>query len=377
MTKKCYLSDEFFAWMEEHYSKKLAKKSYNLYLHYASNFSNFIQKDFFEYTKEDADNYCSLLHTSLQDNVLKPKSVYNEIGILSVIARELETSLDIPDNFSSQERPSFEYNPLSKQNLPSTSEFDTILTAASKYDPTGTMHAALYLIGVYALSKEEIITLSTENMFVQQEGLVIKRKEYKVSGITLPKLILLDAGTCKELLPFYETMKKRAESGEANEHVLLFTNPKGKAFTSRTFSYAYKCITESVGLNYTIRDLRSGALIRIAHVGGSEALYETAGLRSVWGERYVAATDMLNPLSTTNHSMNAYNNFVMLPKDNLGNVLSACYHIMLQEKNNIRTEIVISDGVPSAKIILDNEKHFDVDEHGNITTKDFECNKED
>lgn len=367
-----YLSEEFFSWFQQCFSEKLNEKSYSLYLHYSSGFSQFIQKDFFAYTKQDADYYCSVLRSHVDEKFLKPKSVYNEIGILSSIARELEATRGIPDYFSEQERPKIEYQPLSQKSLPSTKELDLILSAAADYDPSGTMQAALFLIGVYALSRAEIIMLSTENVFIQDNSLAIKRKECNVNGVVLPKLILLDTVTYDRLLPFYERMRKKAEESDSNTEIFFFTDSKGKPFKPHSFSYAYRCILESTNLNYTLRDLRSGALTRIAHIGGSDALFGTAGLRSVWGERYVQASKMLSSDSPFEHSVNAYDNFIMLPKDNLSTLLETCYHAFQRIAATKKAVIHMVDGKATADITLDENKYIRIDENGTVVENNIQ-----
>lgn len=359
-----FLSKQFLSWFEEHFAKSLTKGSYSLYLHYAEAFANFIQKDFLDYNKKDADYYCGSLKHCLSDGTLKPKSVHNQIGILASIARELESSKDIPDYFSSQERPEIEYPDLSVANLPSTQELDTILSAANEYDSSGIMHAALLLIGLYALSRSEIIALSTENVFIQDNSLAIKRKECKLHGVTLPKMILLDAGTYNKLLPFYEKMKERAEHSANKEPVHLFTTFRGEPIKPSAFSYSFRCIMKQTNLSYTLRELRAGALTRIAQIGGSDALYETVGLRSVWGERYVAAARMLSAPSSSNHSTNAYDNFIMLPRDNTSTVFETLYHLFQSDECEKTAFVEAKNGTTTATITIGNEKPITIDENG-------------
>ena len=149
MSTEHFLSNEFLSWFHNHFKQSLSEKSFSLYLHYAGTFSKAIGKDFLDYEKEDADFYCSILRSHMEEGVIKPKSVYNEIAILSSIAKALEDSLQIPDFFSAQERPVIEYAPLSEQRLPSTSEFDTILSVAQNYDPSGITRYALELATLF------------------------------------------------------------------------------------------------------------------------------------------------------------------------------------------------------------------------------------
>ena len=366
MSTEHFLSNEFLSWFHNHFKQSLSEKSFSLYLHYAGTFSKAIGKDFLDYEKEDADFYCSILRSHMEEGVIKPKSVYNEIAILSSIAKALEDSLQIPDFFSAQERPVIEYAPLSEQRLPSTSEFDTILSVAQNYDPSGTMAAALYLIGVYALSRAEVISLSSENIFLQNDGLIIKRKEFKVRGVSLPKLILLDTMTANILLPFFNNMKKKADESADQSTVFLFYTRKGKPFTPRYFSDTFNNIISRTGFSYTLRDIRAGALTRIAHLGGSDALFETVGLRSFWGERYVAASSMLSSGTSELQTTNAYSNFVFLPKDSISKLLETVYHYLNQDANNINVEIRVVSGIPSADITFDGDRHLHIDETGEI-----------
>lgn len=320
------LSNEFNQWFDNTFKDKLSKSSYRLYLHYSKCFCEYAGTDFLEYSPENSTNYYAYLMEMLDSGKYKPKTVYNILNILSNIAQALELSLGVPDNFSSLERPEVEYPELTLENVPSTEDVDRLLDAARTYSCyPDFFYAAFYLICTYALSVSEILHLNSENVYVDYGHICIVRKEHKHKGYNLPTVIMLDNAAEQIIEPFYCRMKELSKSTKTP--VLLFSKPDQTPYTINMISYHYG-VMKSGSLfenDYTLRDFRTGALVRIARIGGRDSLLEVAALRSFWAERYVEGSSMVSETGLGLESVNAYNNFVILPKNNLSECFRQLY----------------------------------------------------
>lgn len=358
------LSTDFEKFFSSTYTESLKEDSYALYHLYAARFSSFIDKDFLLYEYSDSAAYVEHLFKGIEDGKYKPKTVYNMINILSRIAKDLELAMGIEDNFSNQPKPHFEYTQLGQADFPSIDDVERILNAASNYTTySDFFYAAIYLICSYALSRAEIFNLCTDNVFEENGRICIKRKEYKVNQYLFPTIIQLDSYSDSLIRPFYNNMLSRRNT-DTKSKAYLFVDRHEKPFTKNNFSYHWGKIAECSGLSrhYTIRDFRCGAMIRVAKSGGRNALSNTVGVRSTWGDRYVDASFLAGDESVLFNAPTSAHNYVILPKDEISLLFKKLHkaaaplkntEISLALKNGfLHGEVKKFDSTGSGKVIM-------------------------
>lgn len=289
-----FYSKEFAALLPEYGRTFKSKRTFDEYVGYINLLCNYLSKDFLEITTSDAQKYIDHLMNLYYDEKLSRKTICVRLSSYKSLASYL--SEFHPDTYPSNQfeeikRPEApdgrEVNPLS---IPSLDEIDEFLSLA---DPM--MYVIIMLIFRVGLSSTSIVRFRSPML---QKLPVGDKERYFIiyppkNDFASEQQILLPDDVAKKLLIYIDSKKSKDTTGAG----MVFFNKYGKPLTIRNLDSYFSKILEksSCDKHYTLKDIRTRAILQLANSGASEeSISDYVGLSQLRVKSFVNARYLVN-----------------------------------------------------------------------------------
>lgn len=287
-----YFSDTFRHILEDFCNYKLrSQKTKRNYLLNTINLCNFLQKDFLDIRREDADRYFEYISRQKDEDghsEVSVRTITARASIFRSIGRFIVTNkgnyANVPEDYSnvflglSMGEYSEYVNPL---KVPTLEELDDILEEAKDNE-------MLYLIFTMvircALTPNELCSIEAEMVKVDADGrafLVLKKKNDHVRHVKIPSDVF-------ELFVTY-TKHINVTSG------LVFFCTHGNTLKYSQLNKYTNAVIKSAGYTYTLKDIRNASIAYMLFGGAApKDTAEYAGISERWMYKYKYVLEALD-----------------------------------------------------------------------------------
>jgi len=294
-----YMSEDFIQDILSPYLASMKNKRTAVeYVGYLRLLCNKVCKDFLDITSEDAYHVFEAWKSLMRSGELSRKTICVRLACYNSISKFIQEKLDYPDfvnPFDSIARPEV-VDTVAPNKTPTMREVDMIVSQ-TKDNPMYYLIMALVTRACIPSSK---ITRITLNSIVREDGkvaLLFKNNTYDShSVVVLPGdvVVLLDS--------YLSTLSEVDEKGH------IFYNARGNALTLKNLDTAIsKYVKKSgVGENYTIKDIRTRAILELVAAGASEnSVMQYTGLGPMRTQQFFEVKAMLSecPADLVNYRM--------------------------------------------------------------------------
>lgn len=224
--------------------------------------NNVLYKDFLDITEKDAKRAFSTFRRKMREEKLSIRTIKVRLSCYNSFSKFIEEEYPeygFVNPFEEIEKP-FLTDEVSSKNIPSLEEIDKILTTVKKNRMYYLIIAMTMRTGI---APSKLLNLTNSSVFTEEDRVCIyvpDKMEKKTVTMTLPD----DIG--KLLVEYMELIEEQDFEGH------LFYNKYGNALTLKNLDTTIKRIIKKAGIenDYTIKDLRSRAILDMLHAGADE-----------------------------------------------------------------------------------------------------------